>query len=56
MLDASTQAQVAAVIMSYQRERDAGVLLISHDQALLDRWADRVVDIAAGRIMAPAER
>lgn len=56
MLDASTQAQVAAVIVSYQRERDAGVLLISHDQALLDRWADRVVDIAAGRIMAPAER
>lgn len=56
MLDASTQAQLASVIIDYQRHRDAGVLLISHDPALLARWADRVVDIADGRLLAPAPR
>ena len=45
MLDASTQAHVAAVVKDYQRRHDAGVLVISHDAALLDRWADRVVDL-----------
>jgi ABC-type dipeptide/oligopeptide/nickel transport system ATPase subunit len=45
MLDASTQAHVAAVISDYQRTQRAGVLVISHDQTLLDRWADRVVDL-----------
>ncbi|WFE53481.1 ATP-binding cassette domain-containing protein [Micromonospora sp. WMMD1155] len=45
MLDASTQAHVAAVIRDYQRAQRAGVLVISHDQSLLDRWADRIVDL-----------
>ncbi|GAA2511204.1 dipeptide/oligopeptide/nickel ABC transporter ATP-binding protein [Pilimelia columellifera] len=42
MLDASTQAQVAHVITDYQREHNIGVLLITHDPALMTRWADRV--------------
>ncbi|AEB45916.1 MULTISPECIES: ABC transporter ATP-binding protein [Micromonospora] len=46
MLDASTQAHVAAVIGEYQRRHSAGVLVISHDAALLARWADRVVDLS----------
>ncbi|SCF08442.1 ABC transporter ATP-binding protein [Micromonospora chokoriensis] len=45
MLDASTQAHVAAVVRDYQRTQRAGVLVISHDQTLLDRWADRIVDL-----------
>jgi ABC-type dipeptide/oligopeptide/nickel transport system ATPase subunit len=45
MLDASTQAHVASVIRDYQRTQRAGVLVISHDQTLLDRWADRIVDL-----------
>ncbi|MEV4761692.1 ATP-binding cassette domain-containing protein [Micromonospora chokoriensis] len=45
MLDASTQAHVAAVIRDYQRTQRAGVLVISHDQTLMDRWADRIVDL-----------
>jgi peptide/nickel transport system ATP-binding protein len=50
MLDASTQAHVAAVIGDYQRSRNAGVLVITHDPALMDRWADRVVELPlAGR-------
>ncbi|MFK3979512.1 ABC transporter ATP-binding protein [Micromonospora sp. NPDC050397] len=53
MLDASTQAHVASVIGEYQRERAAGVLVITHDTALMERWADRVVDLPAVR-PAPA--
>ncbi|MDG4787299.1 ATP-binding cassette domain-containing protein [Micromonospora sp. WMMD1102] len=45
MLDASTQAHVATVITDYQRTHRAGVLLVTHDPALLTRWADRVVDL-----------
>ncbi|MFC3505518.1 ABC transporter ATP-binding protein [Micromonospora krabiensis] len=58
MLDASTQAHVAAVVTAYQRSRDAGVLVISHDEPLLDRWADRIVDLApaAVRDRRPAGR
>ncbi|MFD0207079.1 MULTISPECIES: ABC transporter ATP-binding protein [Saccharothrix] len=43
MLDASTTAALVTVIREYQRQTGAGVLAISHDTALLDRWADRVV-------------
>ncbi|WP_229402325.1 ABC transporter ATP-binding protein [Micromonospora okii] len=45
MLDASTQAHLAAVVTDYQRRHDAGVLLITHDPALMSRWATRVVDL-----------
>ena len=45
MLDASTQAHVAAVITEHQRHHDMGVLLVSHDTALMSRWADRVHDL-----------
>lgn len=43
MLDASTTAALVGVIREYQRETGAGVLAISHDTLLLDRWADRTV-------------
>ena len=45
MLDASTQALVAAVVTEQQRRTGMGVLLVSHDPALLARWADRVADL-----------
>lgn len=47
MLDASTQAHVAAVLDAYQRERDAGLLVVSHDEDLLWRWAGRVETLGA---------
>ncbi|GAA4936214.1 ABC transporter ATP-binding protein [Actinoplanes utahensis] len=49
MLDASTQALVASVITAEQRETGLGVLVVSHDPALLSRWADRVVTVAPPR-------
>ncbi|MEV0973482.1 ABC transporter ATP-binding protein [Microtetraspora glauca] len=38
MLDASTQAHLVARLEDYRRESGAGVLAISHDTELLDRW------------------
>ncbi|WP_067144201.1 ABC transporter ATP-binding protein [Microtetraspora malaysiensis] len=38
MLDASTQALLVARLEEYRRESGAGVLAISHDTELLDRW------------------
>jgi ABC-type oligopeptide transport system ATPase subunit len=39
LLDASTTATLVGVIREFQRETGAGVLAISHDTLLLDRWA-----------------
>ena len=47
MLDASTQAHLAAVVTDHQHRHGAGVLLITHDPALMRRWADRVHDLTA---------
>ncbi|WP_328468696.1 ATP-binding cassette domain-containing protein [Actinoplanes sp. NBC_00393] len=46
MLDASTQAHVAAVIRQEQHDNDMGVLVVSHDPVLLTRWTDRIVEMA----------
>ncbi|MGI8814255.1 MAG: ABC transporter ATP-binding protein [Pseudonocardia sp.] len=57
MLDASTTAALVALIRDYQHEHDAGVLAISHDPVLLDRWADRVVHLtSAGQLVVPLAR
>ncbi|MEU1390913.1 MULTISPECIES: ATP-binding cassette domain-containing protein [unclassified Nonomuraea] len=39
MLDASTQAHLVARIETYRERTGAGVLAISHDAVLLDRWS-----------------
>ncbi|GHG48693.1 ABC transporter ATP-binding protein [Streptomyces griseocarneus] len=43
MLDASTTAALVAVVEDYRRESGAGLLVVGHDAALLDRWCDRTV-------------
>jgi peptide/nickel transport system ATP-binding protein len=45
MLDASTTAALVTVILDYQRQVGAGVLAISHDLVLLNRWADHIVTL-----------
>jgi peptide/nickel transport system ATP-binding protein len=47
MLDASTTAALVAVVERYRVERGAGVLAVSHDDALLDRWAHRTVRLGS---------
>ncbi|GLW11647.1 ABC transporter ATP-binding protein [Microtetraspora sp. NBRC 13810] len=55
MLDASTQAHLVAVVNAYRERTGAGVLAISHDPLLLDRWADGVVDFAGGQGPTPGQ-
>lgn len=52
-LDPITQAVLWLRVLGEVRARDLGVLAISHDRALLDRVADRVVD--ASELNAIAE-
>jgi ABC-type dipeptide/oligopeptide/nickel transport system ATPase component len=47
MLDAITQAQIWRAVTGYARERAIGMLVISHDQPLLARLCQRVVDMPA---------
>ncbi|MFF2481956.1 ABC transporter ATP-binding protein [Paenibacillus sp. NPDC058071] len=44
MLDALSQAQIWQAVLQIARERQLGLLVISHDRALLNRVCDRVVE------------
>lgn len=43
MLDAATTAAIVQVIRGEAARRGMGVLAITHDEALADAWADRVI-------------
>lgn len=45
MLDASTTAALVTALADYCTAEGAGVLAISHDDALLTHWADTVVHL-----------
>jgi ABC-type dipeptide/oligopeptide/nickel transport system ATPase subunit len=45
MLDANTQAQIWQAMLAYVRRHRIGVLVISHDQALLDRLTGRIAPV-----------
>ena len=45
MLDAITQAQIWDVVLDYAKKNDIGVIVISHEKALVDKICDRVVNL-----------
>lgn len=47
MLDVSTQAALLEVIADEVQDRNAGVLLITHDRLLAEHWCDRIVELPA---------
>ena len=47
MLDTITQAQIWKAVLDYARLHHIGVIVISHDQVLIKRICDRVVDLTA---------
>ncbi|MGW5694432.1 ABC transporter ATP-binding protein, partial [Streptomyces asiaticus] len=53
-LDVSTQAEIMAILGRLQRERDLGLLLITHDIELAAAVCDRVYVMYAGRIVETA--
>lgn len=50
-LDVSVQAAVVTLLLQIQRERQATLLFISHDLALVRHVADRVVVMYLGKVM-----
>jgi peptide/nickel transport system ATP-binding protein len=58
MLDASEQAKLINLLKEIQNERGMGLLLISHDLALVRKVADRIVIMRDGEIVeeGPASR
>ncbi|WP_406456646.1 ABC transporter ATP-binding protein [Streptomyces sp. NBC_00876] len=53
-LDVSTQAEIMAILGRLQRERDLGMLLITHDIELAAAACDRIYVMYAGRIVETA--
>ena len=45
MLDAITQAQIWNVVLDYAKKNDIGVVVISHEKALVHNICDRVVNL-----------
>jgi peptide/nickel transport system ATP-binding protein len=50
-LDVSTQAQVLSLLESLARERGMGLLLVSHDLAVIGQVTDRMAVMQEGRIL-----
>jgi ABC-type dipeptide/oligopeptide/nickel transport system ATPase component len=50
-LDVTTQAEVLAILREQQRERDLGVLFITHDLHLAAAYCDRVYVMLRGEIV-----
>ncbi len=55
-LDVTIQAQVLDLIKSIQRERDMGILFITHDLAVAHQVADRVVVMKHGMVVEQGSR
>jgi len=53
MLDAAAAADLVATVARLARERDVGVLLVSHDLTLVHAHADVVVEVRGGRVTGP---
>jgi len=49
-LDVSVQAQVLTLLKTLCRERNTGVMLITHDMGVIAETTDRVVVLYAGRV------
>ena len=54
-LDVTIQAQILSLIKSLQRKRNIGVLLVSHDLAVVADIADEIVVMQNGRIVESGE-
>lgn len=46
MLDFHTQAKIWRFLIDYTKRHEVGLLLVSHDEVILERVADRVVTLA----------
>ncbi|WP_132119814.1 ABC transporter ATP-binding protein [Actinocrispum wychmicini] len=54
-LDVTVQAQIMDLLAEIQRERDMGLILITHDLGVVAEVADRIAVMYAGRIVEQAD-
>lgn len=54
-LDVTVQREIVALLDQIRRERDTGILLISHDFALIGEFSDRAAVLYAGQTMETAD-
>jgi oligopeptide transport system ATP-binding protein len=54
-LDVSVQAQILNILLKLQQSEGITLLIISHDLAVIERVANRIVVIYSGRVMEIAE-
>ena len=47
MLDAITQAQLWQVVLNFAKQNNMGILVISHEERLINRLCHKVIDLAA---------
>ena len=45
MLDSISQAQICKLLVHFAKKHGLGILFISHNQALVEAIADRVLDL-----------
>jgi ABC-type dipeptide/oligopeptide/nickel transport system ATPase component len=50
-LDSRTQGRVLDLLRRLQRDHDLAVVLVAHDLALVERWADAVMVMLAGHVV-----
>ena len=55
-LDVTTQAEILRLIRQLQRERNTGVLFITHDMGVVAEIADRVVVLKLGKLVEQGTR
>jgi oligopeptide transport system ATP-binding protein len=54
-LDVTVQAQIMDLLRDIQRERDMGLILITHDLGVVAEVADRIAVMYAGRIVEQSD-
>ena len=54
-LDVTIQAQILELFRDLQRERDMGIIFITHDLGIVAEIADRVLVVYAGKVMERAD-
>lgn len=53
-LDVTIQAQILELLKNLSKDRDTGVILITHDHGVVAEMADRVVVMYAGQVVEEA--
>jgi ABC-type lipoprotein export system ATPase subunit len=54
-LDSTTSGAIMELLLDHVRTRNATLILVTHDEELARRTADRIVRLRDGQLLSPAE-